>query len=60
MKQEFIKLAQMLGYQPTIADIDAILEQKFDILMKNGCMDRRNMELAIRSYFTDKVSKERF
>ncbi|WP_373541153.1 hypothetical protein [Chamaesiphon sp.] len=58
MKQEFIKLAQLMGYQPTPTDIDAILEQKFDILMRNGCMDRRNMELAIRSYFTDKLPKE--
>lgn len=47
-----------MGYQPTPTDIDAILEQKFDILMRNGCMDRRNMELAIRSYFTDKLPKE--
>ena len=51
MRDEFMRLGKIMGYQISYWDVDLILETKFDILFSGGTMDRGKIKAAIRSHF---------
>ncbi len=51
MRQEFLRLGNVMGYSITYWDVDRIMADKFDILFSDGTMDRHKIKAAIRSHF---------